>query len=84
MTWLKISERGLFRFVFGFLSHRCCLHAYESWSQHLDSYAGAKRRHLFFGLIRIFRLECMVMATVIVLRVVSTFSAPIGIYKLLQ
>ncbi|KIM54250.1 hypothetical protein SCLCIDRAFT_1222221 [Scleroderma citrinum Foug A] len=51
---------------------------------HLDAFGGKKRRNLFFGLMRVFRTEYMLLTLLLVLRVVSTLAAPIGINQLLE
>ncbi|KAG1716785.1 hypothetical protein ID866_383 [Astraeus odoratus] len=50
---------------------------------HLDSFTNKKKRHLFFGLVRVFRTECIILTFLVVLRVLSTLAAPVGINKLL-
>ncbi|KAH8835448.1 hypothetical protein DL96DRAFT_1730898 [Flagelloscypha sp. PMI_526] len=49
--------------------------------KHLDFYSGAKKRHLFFGLMRTFRLEYAIMVSMIILNVVGYFASPIGINR---
>ncbi|KAF4617689.1 hypothetical protein D9613_006261 [Agrocybe pediades] len=51
---------------------------------HLDPFRGAKRRHLFFGLMRVFRLEYVILASMLVIQVIVEFFAPIGINRLLN
>ncbi|KAF5375212.1 hypothetical protein D9758_000001 [Tetrapyrgos nigripes] len=46
--------------------------------KHLDIYAGAPRRHMFFGLLHIFRREYIVLAVCIILHVASNFAAPLS------
>ncbi|KAJ3556484.1 hypothetical protein NM688_g2007 [Phlebia brevispora] len=50
----------------------------------LDPFVTKSRRHLFFGLMKTFRSEYMILSLMIVLRVISTFAVPIGIYRLLN
>ncbi|KAF5338427.1 hypothetical protein D9758_012247 [Tetrapyrgos nigripes] len=52
--------------------------------KHLDIYAGAPRRHMFFGLLHIFRREYIVLAVCIILHVASNFAAPVGVNRLLR
>ncbi|TDL28857.1 P-loop containing nucleoside triphosphate hydrolase protein [Rickenella mellea] len=52
--------------------------------KNLDTFSGAKRQHLFFGLMRIFRREYTVLAIMVILRVSSSFASPIGINQLLK
>ncbi|KIJ68829.1 hypothetical protein HYDPIDRAFT_25082 [Hydnomerulius pinastri MD-312] len=51
---------------------------------HLDSFTNKKRRHLFFSLMRVFRTEYTVLTLLVVLRVLSTLAAPVGVNYLLQ
>ncbi|KAF8811726.1 hypothetical protein BYT27DRAFT_7160557 [Phlegmacium glaucopus] len=51
---------------------------------HLDPYSGAKRRHLFFGLLRVFRVEYTILSVSIIGRVFAVFTAPVGINRLLN
>ncbi|KIO07506.1 hypothetical protein M404DRAFT_24002 [Pisolithus tinctorius Marx 270] len=51
---------------------------------HLDPFVGGGKRHLFFGLMRVFRTEYTIMTFLVVLRVISTLAAPVGINKLLE
>ncbi|KAJ6621777.1 hypothetical protein B0H10DRAFT_2015711 [Mycena sp. CBHHK59/15] len=41
---------------------------------HLDIFSGSKRRHIFFGLMRIFRREFTILAGLLVFQVMSSFS----------
>ncbi|KAF8157929.1 multidrug resistance-associated ABC transporter [Crassisporium funariophilum] len=50
---------------------------------HMDPYGGAKRRHLFFSLMRVFRKEYSILALTIVGQCVFAFASPIGINRLL-
>ncbi|KIJ62235.1 hypothetical protein HYDPIDRAFT_176581 [Hydnomerulius pinastri MD-312] len=51
---------------------------------HLDSFSNRKRRHLFFSLMRVFRTEYTILTLLVVLRVITTLAAPIGVNYLLQ
>ncbi|KAG7450174.1 P-loop containing nucleoside triphosphate hydrolase protein [Guyanagaster necrorhizus] len=50
---------------------------------HLDVFSGAKKRHIFFGLMRVFRWDYTVLAIMILVHVCGTFAGPIGINRLL-
>ncbi|TDL29986.1 P-loop containing nucleoside triphosphate hydrolase protein [Rickenella mellea] len=52
--------------------------------KNLDTFSGAKRQHLFFGLMRTFRREYIALVIMVILRVISTFASPVGINQLLQ
>ncbi|KAL5534538.1 hypothetical protein ACEPAG_1001 [Sanghuangporus baumii] len=52
--------------------------------RYLDPFAGAKRGHLFFGLMKVFRGEYLGIVTMTVVRVLAMFSSPIGIKQLLN
>ncbi|KAF8963033.1 multidrug resistance-associated ABC transporter [Flammula alnicola] len=51
---------------------------------HLDPFGGAKRRHLFFGLMRVFRKEYTNLALLIICQSTSVFAFPIAIYHILS
>ncbi|KAF8963040.1 hypothetical protein BDZ97DRAFT_1758980 [Flammula alnicola] len=51
---------------------------------HLDPFRGAKRRHLFFGLMRVFRKEFTNLALLIICRSTCLFAFPIAIYHILS
>ncbi|KAI0080061.1 P-loop containing nucleoside triphosphate hydrolase protein [Panus rudis PR-1116 ss-1] len=50
---------------------------------HLDPFTTHRRRHIFFGLMKVFRIEYCVLGTMLALRVITTFAGPIGINRLL-
>ncbi|KAI1795060.1 hypothetical protein LXA43DRAFT_1080347 [Ganoderma leucocontextum] len=50
----------------------------------LDPFQVSKKRHLFWGLMTVFRRDYAVLSISIILRVIATFTSPIGIYQLLQ
>ncbi|EKM60769.1 uncharacterized protein PHACADRAFT_246884 [Phanerochaete carnosa HHB-10118-sp] len=50
----------------------------------LDPFQTHSKRHIFFGIMRVFWREYMVLSLSIVVRVITTFAVPIGIYKLLD
>ncbi|KDR82358.1 hypothetical protein GALMADRAFT_237629 [Galerina marginata CBS 339.88] len=51
---------------------------------HIDPFSGARRRGLFFGLMRVYRKEYIIMALTISGYAVGGFAAPIGINRLLN
>ncbi|KAJ7283148.1 P-loop containing nucleoside triphosphate hydrolase protein [Mycena rebaudengoi] len=51
---------------------------------HLDTFSGSKKRHIFFGLMRIFRVEVSLMALLQAFRVLANFSSPIAMQQLLK
>ncbi|TFK19880.1 ATP-binding cassette transporter [Coprinopsis marcescibilis] len=51
---------------------------------HIDIFNNHNKRHLFFGLMRVFRHEYVVLALMMVIRVVASFAAPLGLKNLLQ
>ncbi|KIY64092.1 P-loop containing nucleoside triphosphate hydrolase protein [Cylindrobasidium torrendii FP15055 ss-10] len=52
--------------------------------KHLDTFSGAKRRHLGFGMLQIFAWEWLEMSFLLVLQVIGDFASPIGIQQLLK
>ncbi|KAF8832671.1 hypothetical protein HHX47_DHR1001791 [Lentinula edodes] len=52
--------------------------------KHLDVFSGAPKRHLFFGLIHIFRSAYVQLAVMILVHVFANFAAPIGLNRLLR
>ncbi|KAJ7667031.1 hypothetical protein B0H17DRAFT_1210523 [Mycena rosella] len=53
--------------------------------QYLDSFSGSKtRRHIFFGLMRVFYREFAILTGLLVVRVIANFSSPIAMNRLLQ
>ncbi|KAJ3760576.1 hypothetical protein EV360DRAFT_81041 [Lentinula raphanica] len=52
--------------------------------KYLDEFYGAPRRHLFFGLIKIFCNAYVQLAIMILLHVFANFAAPIGLNQLLR
>ncbi|KAG5653499.1 hypothetical protein H0H81_012709 [Sphagnurus paluster] len=50
---------------------------------HIDPYNGSKKQHLFWGLMRVFRREYMILAIMIFIQVTANFASPIGIKNLL-
>lgn len=54
------------------------------FSQHLDIFSGANKRHVFWGLMKVFRFEYIAMGVLVGLMVVASFVSPIGINRLLR
>ncbi|KAH8120523.1 hypothetical protein DFH11DRAFT_1560461 [Phellopilus nigrolimitatus] len=52
--------------------------------KNLDTFSGAKKAHLFFGLMRTFSREYTGILLMLVLRVFTMYASPVGIYKLLE
>ncbi|KAF8157953.1 multidrug resistance-associated ABC transporter [Crassisporium funariophilum] len=50
---------------------------------HLDPFQGAKKRHLFFSLLSVFRWEYTVMAIAITSTSLANFASPVAVYKIL-
>lgn len=53
-------------------------------SQHLDPFSGAKKRHMFWGLMAVFRKEYIILVFLQIFKVVSGFASPLGINGLLR
>ncbi|KAL9711361.1 hypothetical protein Ac2012v2_005906 [Leucoagaricus gongylophorus] len=51
---------------------------------HLDVFQGAKKHHLFFGLMRTYRYEYSVLALTVLIQVIADFASPIGINMILD
>ncbi|KAF8139182.1 P-loop containing nucleoside triphosphate hydrolase protein [Mycena galopus ATCC 62051] len=52
---------------------------------YLDNFSGSKsRRHIFFGLMRVFHREFTILAGILVLRVLTNYSGPYAMNRLLQ
>ncbi|KAI6134164.1 ABC transporter type 1, transmembrane domain-containing protein [Pisolithus croceorrhizus] len=51
---------------------------------HVDAFASKRKQHLFIGLMRVFRTEYATLTLLVILRVISTLAAPVGINKLLE
>ncbi|KLO19974.1 P-loop containing nucleoside triphosphate hydrolase protein [Schizopora paradoxa] len=51
--------------------------------RYLDTFAGATKKHLFFGLMQVFAWEYVGIVTMTIVRVVTNFASPIGIKQLL-
>ncbi|KAH7929355.1 P-loop containing nucleoside triphosphate hydrolase protein [Leucogyrophana mollusca] len=49
----------------------------------LDPFSGSKRRHIFFGLMKVYRTEYMILALMISFYAVASVGSPIGINYLL-
>ncbi|KAI0638608.1 multidrug resistance-associated ABC transporter [Trametes polyzona] len=51
---------------------------------YLDPFKVFKKRHIFFGLMKVFRMEYILLSILLLIRVAATFASPIGIYRLLD
>ncbi|KAJ6466832.1 multidrug resistance-associated ABC transporter [Mycena sanguinolenta] len=51
---------------------------------HMDGFSGAKRRHIFFGIMRVFRVEYTVLALTTATQVAANFLSPVGVNRLLN
>ncbi|KAF9526532.1 multidrug resistance-associated ABC transporter [Crepidotus variabilis] len=60
------------------------VHLKSRGTKYLDTHAGAKPRHLFFGLLRTFRKELILMTISMILNALASFAAPIGINRILN
>ncbi|KAI5825519.1 hypothetical protein K523DRAFT_323377 [Schizophyllum commune Tattone D] len=56
----------------------------EKAFKHMDLFAGAKRRHIIWNLLRVFQKEYFLMVVLMITYGCLTFSAPLGIYNLLR
>ncbi|KAJ7769135.1 hypothetical protein DFH07DRAFT_1058209 [Mycena maculata] len=53
--------------------------------QYLDSFSGKKTgRHIFFGLMRVFRRDVALLAVLLALRVITNYASPVAMNRLLQ
>ncbi|PBK89813.1 ATP-binding cassette transporter [Armillaria gallica] len=52
--------------------------------KHVDVFAGAKKRHLFWGIMRVFTWDYIALVLVLVIQLCAEFAAPIGINRLLH
>ncbi|KAG1747913.1 uncharacterized protein EDB91DRAFT_1245381 [Suillus paluster] len=50
---------------------------------HIDPFSGNRRRHIFFGLMRIYRVEYTILSLMVVLQVLAKLAAPVGINQIL-
>ncbi|KAH7904637.1 hypothetical protein BJ138DRAFT_1130879 [Hygrophoropsis aurantiaca] len=51
---------------------------------HLDPLSGSKRRHLFFGLLKVYRLEYTIMALMMCIQALANLASPVGVKYLLE
>ncbi|KAI9059804.1 multidrug resistance-associated ABC transporter [Trametes sanguinea] len=51
---------------------------------YLDPFQVFKHRHIFFGLLQVFRREYLLLSILLLIRVAATFASPLGIYRLLD
>lgn len=59
-------------------------HLVKRTFKHLDPFQTKSRRHLFFGLMTVFRKEYMVLALMLTIQNVTSFASPLGIKNLLR
>ncbi|PBK89786.1 P-loop containing nucleoside triphosphate hydrolase protein [Armillaria gallica] len=52
--------------------------------KYLDVFTGANRRHLFFGLMRVFAWDYVAMVIIMIVQLCAEFAAPIGVNRLLH
>ncbi|KAF8845471.1 hypothetical protein BDN67DRAFT_993677 [Paxillus ammoniavirescens] len=50
---------------------------------HMDLFMNGRKRHVFFSLMRVFSMEYTILVILVILRVLSTLAAPVGINYLL-
>ncbi|KAH9939278.1 uncharacterized protein BXZ73DRAFT_99482 [Epithele typhae] len=50
----------------------------------LDPFQVKKKRHLFFGFMKVFRTEYILLVILLLIEIAATFASPIGIYQLLH
>ncbi|CAL1696193.1 unnamed protein product [Somion occarium] len=58
-------------------------HLVEKSFRYLDPFMQPKKQHLFFGFMKLFRVDYYILALMLILRVITTFASPIGINRLL-
>ncbi|KAJ6598427.1 P-loop containing nucleoside triphosphate hydrolase protein [Mycena vulgaris] len=51
---------------------------------HMDVFSGAKRRHIFFGIMSVFRVEYAILALTTATQVGANFLSPVGVNRLLN
>ncbi|KAJ3513917.1 hypothetical protein NLJ89_g2683 [Agrocybe chaxingu] len=51
---------------------------------HMDVFMGAKRRHLFFSLMSVFRKEYSLLSLMVLIQSLCSFASPIGINQILR
>jgi hypothetical protein len=52
--------------------------------KHLDLFSGAPKRHIFFGLMKVYRFEYIVMGALVAFMVIASFLSPVAINRLLE
>ncbi|KAH9169370.1 P-loop containing nucleoside triphosphate hydrolase protein [Lactarius sanguifluus] len=52
--------------------------------KHLDTFSGGPRRHIFWGFVTVFGREYVLLAFLLVVKVLSTLMAPVGMNQLLR
>ncbi|PBK89704.1 hypothetical protein ARMGADRAFT_1167459 [Armillaria gallica] len=81
ILWVKIILLGVIAVLVPLIMPRAYIPVN---AKHLDIFSGAKKRHIFFGLMRVFRWDYTVLALMILVHVCGTFAGPIGINRLLD
>ncbi|KAG2023135.1 ATP-binding cassette transporter [Coprinopsis cinerea AmutBmut pab1-1] len=51
---------------------------------HVDAFSRAHKRHIFFGLMRVFRTEYMILGFMMLVQVLAGFASPLGVKYLLR
>ncbi|KAH9166803.1 hypothetical protein EDB89DRAFT_2075434 [Lactarius sanguifluus] len=57
---------------------------YYTRNLHLDTFSGAPKRHIFWGILAVFRREYIQLVILVVIKVFSTLMAPVGMNQLLR
>ncbi|KAI0260093.1 hypothetical protein BC834DRAFT_1028685 [Gloeopeniophorella convolvens] len=52
--------------------------------KHLDSFSGSPKRHIFWGLMRVFNREYIQLALLLIIKTFSSLMAPVGMNQLLR
>ncbi|EJD51854.1 hypothetical protein AURDEDRAFT_82731 [Auricularia subglabra TFB-10046 SS5] len=52
--------------------------------RHMDPFSGARKRHVFWGLVAVFKRDYLVMSVIISVRVATAILAPVGLNRLLN
>ncbi|PCH33304.1 hypothetical protein WOLCODRAFT_135046 [Wolfiporia cocos MD-104 SS10] len=68
----------------GLADYDSAKHLVKRGFKHLDPFEVKKERHLFWGLMRVFRTEYLVLALMLTIQVITQFASPLGINNLLR
>lgn len=72
--WRLTLSRRVFPYVSTY--HACApCHPHSNHSQHLDPLSGTVKRHMFFGLMKVFRREYIAMCSLLVLKASAVHGA---------